>query len=143
MHRTMCKSKIHRATLTGANLHYEGSITIDSDLLEAADILPYEQVHIVNVNNGSRLETYAIEGKRGSGEMCLNGAAARLGAPGDTIIVISYAVMDEEQAREWEPKKVLVDRGNKIVSNGCGKKSRIIDQLKADPTGCLAGYFPG
>ncbi|MBI4831200.1 MAG: aspartate 1-decarboxylase [Candidatus Lindowbacteria bacterium] len=117
MHRTMCKSKIHRATLTGANLHYEGSITIDSDLLEAADILPYEQVHVVNVNNGNRLETYVIEGSRGTGEVCLNGAAARLGAPGDTVIIISYAAVDETQARGWEPKKVLVDKNNRIVSN--------------------------
>jgi aspartate 1-decarboxylase len=116
MHRTLCKSKIHRATLTDANLHYEGSVTIDSDLLEAADILPYERVQIVNINNGSRLETYVIEGKRGSGDICLNGAAARLGAAGDLVIIISYAMMDEAEAREWTPKKILVDENNKIIA---------------------------
>ena len=117
MHRTLYKSKIHRATITEANLHYEGSATVDSDLLEAADILPYEKVQIVNINNGSRLETYVIEGKRGGGEICLNGAAARLGEPGDLCIIISYAVMDEAEAREWEPKTILVNERNRIVSN--------------------------
>lgn len=114
MLRTMYKSKIHRATLTDANLHYEGSATIDSDLLDAADILPYEKVQIVNINNGSRIETYVIEGKRGSGEICLNGAAARLGEPGDMIILISYAEVDDIEAREWEPKTILVDENNRI-----------------------------
>ncbi len=131
MHRTMCKSKIHRATLTDANLHYEGSVTIDSDLLDAADIVPYERVQIVNVNNGVRLETYVIEGRRGSGEVCLNGAAARLGAKGDTVIIISYAMMDEAQAREWEPRKVLVDKNNRAVSgphNGSYSK-KMVDVL--------------
>jgi aspartate 1-decarboxylase len=120
MFRTLCKSKIHRATLTDANLHYEGSITIDSDLLEAADIQPYEKVHVVNINNGSRIETYAIEGKRGSGEVCLNGAAARHGAAGDLVIIISYAMMDELETREFEPKKVMVDNNNRIVSANSG-----------------------
>lgn len=114
MLRTMYKSKIHRATLTDANLHYEGSATIDSDLLDAADILPYEKVQIVNINTGSRLETYVIQGKRGSGNICLNGAAARLGEPGDMIIVISYAEVDDIEAREWEPKTILVDENNRI-----------------------------
>ncbi len=114
MLRTMYKSKIHRATLTDANLHYEGSATIDSDLLDAADILPYEKVQIVNINTGSRLETYVIEGKRGSGNICLNGAAARLGEPGDVIIIISYAEVDDIEAREWEPKTILVDENNRI-----------------------------
>ncbi len=115
MHRTLCKSKIHRATLTDANLHYEGSVTIDSDLLEAADILPYEKVQIVNINNGSRIETYVMEGKRGSGQICLNGAAARCGAAGDLVIIISYALMDEAEAREWTPKKILVDEKNRPI----------------------------
>ncbi len=116
MFRAFCKSKIHRATLTDANLHYEGSITIDSDLLQAADIQPYENVQVVNINNGSRIETYAIEGKRGSGEVCLNGAAARHGAPGDLVIIMSYAMMDELEARTFEHKRVLVDENNRIVS---------------------------
>jgi aspartate 1-decarboxylase len=115
MLRVMCKSKIHRATLTDANLHYEGSITIDSDLLEAADIMPYEKVQVVNINNGNRLETYAIEGKRGSGEVCLNGAAARLGAAGDMVIIISYATVDDLEAREWEPKLIRVNERNQML----------------------------
>ncbi|RJP74369.1 MAG: aspartate 1-decarboxylase [Candidatus Abyssobacteria bacterium SURF_17] len=122
MYRTLCKSKIHRATITDANLHYEGSITIDSDLLEAADIVPYEKVHVVNVNNGSRLETYAIEGRRGSGDVCLNGAAARLGARGDAVIVISYATVDDAEAREWQPKKVMVDKRNRIMATSLDRK---------------------
>jgi aspartate 1-decarboxylase len=117
----MCKSKIHRATLTDANLHYEGSITIDSDLLKAADIIPYEKVQVVNVNNGNRLETYAIEGKGGSGEVCLNGAAARLGSRGDVVIIISYATVDDIEAREWEPKKVLVDSKNRMLKKAVSK----------------------
>ena len=116
MLRTMCKSKIHRATLTDANLHYEGSITIDSDLLKAADILEYERVQVVNINNGNRLETYVIEGESGSGDVCLNGAAARLGAPGDLVIIISYAAIDDLEAREWEPKKIRVDNKNRMVN---------------------------
>ena len=115
MLRTMCKSKIHRATLTDANLHYEGSITIDSDLLHAADILPYEKVQVVNVSNGNRLETYAIDGPSGAGDICLNGAAARLGAKGDIVIIISYATMEDAEAREWEPKKIRVDEKNRRV----------------------------
>lgn len=114
MLRTMYKSKIHRATLTDADLHYEGSTTIDSDLLDAADILPYEKVQIVNINTGGRLETYVIEGERGSGCICLNGAAARLGEPGDLVIIISYADMEDFEAREWEPKTILVNENNKI-----------------------------
>lgn len=126
MYRTMCKSKIHRATITDANLHYEGSVTIDSDLMEAADILPYEKVQIVNINNGARLETYAIEGKPGEGEICLNGAAARLGAPGDKVIIISYATVEDAEARQWVPRKVHVDERNKMqrekvmVRGNCG-----------------------
>lgn len=114
MRRTMCKSKIHRATITDANLHYEGSVTIDSDLMEAADILPYEKVQVVNINTGARLETYAIEGRPGKGEICLNGAAARLGAAGDKVIIISYATVEDAEAREWAPRKVHVDEHNRM-----------------------------
>src|SRR5919112_3737923 len=97
MRRTMLKSKIHRATLTGSDLHYVGSITIDADLLEAADILEHEHVHVLDIDNGARFETYTIAGERGSGEMCINGAAARLVHRGDTIIVISYGQYDRAE----------------------------------------------
>ena len=115
MQRTMCKGKIHRATVTQANLNYVGSITIDADLLEAADIYPYEMVQVVNVNNGSRLETYTIAGARGSGVICLNGAAARLAAEGDIVIIISYGQYSEEEIRSLEPRLVFVDADNRIT----------------------------
>lgn len=116
MRRTMCKSKIHRGVLTGADLNYEGSLTLDRDLMDAADILAFEKVQVVNVNNGSRLETYVIEGERGSGTIQLNGAAARLGAAGDHVIVISYADYDEaELASGLDPKIVFVDDRNRIA----------------------------
>ncbi|MFE6996123.1 aspartate 1-decarboxylase [Microbacterium sp. NPDC057659] len=115
MRRTMLKSKIHRATVTGSDLNYVGSITIDPDLLEAADILPHEQVHVVDVDNGSRFVTYTIEGERGSGAMQVNGAAARLVHAGDTIIVISYAEYSRKDLAEYEPTVVHVDRGNRII----------------------------
>ncbi|HAF17816.1 MAG: aspartate 1-decarboxylase [Thermacetogeniaceae bacterium] len=115
MYRCMLKSKIHRAVLTDANLNYVGSITIDRDLLEAADILPYEKVQVVNNNNGARFETYVIEGEPGSGQVCLNGAAARLGQPGDILIILSYMQMEEEKAREHKPRVVFVDEKNRIV----------------------------
>lgn len=113
MLRTLCKSKIHRATITDANLHYKGSITIDEELMELADILPYERVQVVNCNNGARLETYAMPGARGKGEICLNGAAARLGQPGDIVIIISYAIMTDEEARGYKPRIVHVDANNR------------------------------
>jgi aspartate 1-decarboxylase len=116
MTRTMLKSKIHRATITDCDLHYVGSITIDPDLLEAADILEHEQVHVVDVDNGSRFETYTIAGERGSGEMKVNGAAARLVHRGDTIIVISYAQYTREEMEHYEPRVVHVDRGNQIIA---------------------------
>lgn len=114
MIRKMCKSKIHRAMVTEANLHYVGSITIDSELLAAADILQYEMVQVVNINNGERFETYAIEGEAGSGTICLNGAAARLAVPGDLVIIIAYGLYMEDELPNWEPKVVHVDAGNKI-----------------------------
>ena len=115
MRRTMCKSKVHRAVLTGADLHYEGSLTLDLALMEAADILPFEKVQVVNVNNGSRLETYVIEGERNSGTIQLNGAAARLGAAGDHVIVNSYADYEESELENFEPKLVFVDAKNRVV----------------------------
>ena len=115
MQRTMCKGKIHRATVTQANLNYIGSITIDQDLLEAADIYPYEKVQVVNVSNGSRLETYTIAGARGSGVICLNGAAARLNSEGDIVIIISYGQFDETEVRSLVPHVVFVDEHNHIT----------------------------
>ncbi len=115
MLRTMCKGKIHRATITQANLNYTGSITIDQDLLDAANIYPYEQVQVVNLNNGSRLETYTIPGARGSGVICMNGAAARLTAEGDKVIIISYAQFTEQEIRSLVPQVVFVDENNKIT----------------------------
>ena len=114
MLRTMCKSKIHRATVTGADLNYIGSITIDPELMEAADLLEFEQVSVVNVNNGARLETYVIPGERGRGEICLNGAAARLVHPGDKVIVISYAQYDEAEMEGYRPRFIFVDEQNRI-----------------------------
>ncbi len=114
MIRKMCKSKIHRATVTDANLHYIGSITIDGELLKTADILPYEMVQVVNINNGERFETYVIEGEAGSGTVCLNGAAARLAAPGDLVIIIAYGLYTEEELQNWEPKIIHVNARNQI-----------------------------
>ena len=115
MQRTMCKGKIHRATVTQANLNYIGSITIDQDLLDASDIYPYEKVQVVNVSNGARLETYAIAGARGSGVICLNGAAARLNSEGDIVIIISYGQYNEEEVRALVPQIVFVDENNSIT----------------------------
>jgi aspartate 1-decarboxylase len=112
----MLKSKIHRATVTEANLNYVGSITIDEDLLEAVDMLPNEKVQVVNNNNGARFETYIIPGPRGSGVICLNGAAARLVQPGDKIIIISYVMIPEEEARKHHPTVAIMDENNKVVS---------------------------
>jgi aspartate 1-decarboxylase len=118
MRRTMMKSKIHRATITEANLDYVGSITIDRALMDAADLLPNEKVQVVDNDNGVRLETYVIEGPPGSGVICLNGAAARLVHPGDTIIIISYAELDDAEARRWEPTVVFVDADNRATRSG-------------------------
>ena len=115
MDRKMLKSKIHRATVTGADLHYEGSITIDRELMEAADIIPYEAVCIWDVNNGSRFETYAIEGEPGSGVICINGAAARMVAPQDLVIIASFVSMSNAEALVHEPKLVFVDDKNQML----------------------------
>ena len=113
--RTMLKSKVHRVQVTEANLNYEGSITLDTELMEAADILPYEMVHILDVNNGTRLETYAIPGEATSGQVCINGAAARLIQPGDTVIILTYAPIPEEEAQAHHPRLVHVDAQNRVI----------------------------
>lgn len=128
MRRTMLKSKIHRATITGSDLHYVGSITIDPDLLDAADILPHEQVHVVDVDNGSRFETYTIAGERGSGVIQVNGAAARLVHTGDTVIVISYADYAPEDLAGYAPTVVHVDRANAII-----QVDTAVDALLTEP----------
>lgn len=112
--RMMMKGKIHRATVTEADIEYEGSITIDRDLMKAADIFPYEKVHVLDVTNGARLETYAIEG--GPGEICINGAAAHLVNKGDLVIILAYELVENEVARDYHPKKVFVNSNNEIVS---------------------------
>jgi aspartate 1-decarboxylase len=118
MYRTMLKSKIHRATVTHADLHYVGSVTVDAALLEAADLLPGELVSIVDVTNGARLETYTIEGERGSGVLGINGAAAHLIHPGDVVILISYMSVDDREAREHKPRVVHVDECNRVKELG-------------------------
>ena len=115
MYRKLLKSKIHRARVTKSDLNYEGSIAVDSELLRGADIQPYEAVHVWNVTNGSRLQTYALPVKSGSGEICLNGAAARLAQPGDLVIIASFAWLDQEEVRSAKPKLVFVNESNQIV----------------------------
>ncbi len=137
MLRTMMKSKIHRATVTQADLHYVGSVTVDEDLLEAADLLPGELVHIVDVTNGARLETYTIAGQRGSGVIGINGAAARLVHPGDVVILIAYGQMDTAEAIEFRPHVVFVDADNRIIGTGS-------DPAEALPgTGLVRGDLRG
>ncbi len=114
MNRTLLKSKIHRATVTEANVEYEGSVTIDRDLLDAADMLPYERVDIWNCTNGNRLTTYTIEGERGGGQICINGAAAHLMKPGDLVIIASWAEVPDVEARGFESRRVFVDSQNRI-----------------------------
>ena len=128
MQRTMLKSKVHRATVTAADLHYVGSITVDADLLDVADVLPGELVHVVDVTNGARLQTYAIEGERGSGVIGVNGAAAHLVHPGDLVILISYAAVTDAEARTMRPKVVFVDRDNRIT----GTSGDAADALPSD-----------
>jgi aspartate 1-decarboxylase len=129
MRRTFFKSKIHRATVTHADLDYEGSVSIDEDLLEAAGIWEYEAVHVWNITRGTRLQTYAIKGARGSGVVCINGAAAHLNKPGDLVILATFAELEESEARDHEPVVVLVDRANKIVARDvvevAGPKRRV------------------
>jgi aspartate 1-decarboxylase len=117
--RTMLRSKIHRATVTGADLHYEGSVTIDAELLERADILPYQQVDIWNVTNGARFTTYALAGQPGSGVVCINGAAAHKARKGDLVIIATFGQMTDDEARSWQPTCVFVDAHNRpVVSRG-------------------------
>jgi aspartate 1-decarboxylase len=119
----MMKSKIHRATVTDADVHYVGSITVDRDLMDAADLLEFEQVAVVDIDNGARLETYVIEGERGSGAICLNGAAAHLIHPGDRVIIISYAEVDDADLAEgWQPAVVHVDTANRQISEELAKQ---------------------
>ncbi len=113
--RTMLKSKIHQALVTETNIDYEGSVTIDTALMEEADLLPYEQVQVLDLNNGARFETYAIPGERGSGVICINGAAARLVSKGDKVIILSYCNVPEQEARNLSPKFVYVDSNNEII----------------------------
>ncbi len=120
MKRIMLKSKIHRATVTDASLDYIGSITLDTTLMKAADILPNEQVHVLNLATGARFETYAIEGEPDSGVVCVNGAAARLVCPGDKVIVLTYASLPDEDCQDWSPRIVFVDEKNRIVSTSGG-----------------------
>ena len=137
MFRTMMKSKIHRATVTQADLHYVGSITIDADLLDAADLLPGERVDIVDVTNGARLTTYTIAGERGSGVLGINGAAARLVSTGDLVIVIGYGLMDDAEARSFRPRVVHVDGRNRIVELGSDAAAPVPgqeDQRRGDLT---------
>jgi aspartate 1-decarboxylase len=118
MRRSLFKSKIHRARVTDADLTYEGSVTIDERLMVAADILPYERIHIWNASNGARLETYALPGEPGSGVICVNGAAARHAQPGDVVILATFAEVEEAEARDWTPRVVRVDAHNRILPDG-------------------------
>ncbi len=130
---TLCKSKLHQATVTQAELHYEGSITIDARLLEAASILPFERVQVVDVNTGARFETYAIEGKAGSGTICVNGAAARLVQAGDQVIIISYAQMTTAEARSHRPVIVLLDPDSSVRDRIAGLETRRAAALSDSP----------
>jgi aspartate 1-decarboxylase len=137
MLRTVCKSKIHRATVTDANVQYMGSLTVDAELMKAADLVPYEQVHVVDVNNGARLVTYCIEGAPGSGTICANGAAARLISPGDKVIIISYAQLSPSELERFEPRIVLLDERNRIrqVTTAASQLSEELGTIgRASPT---------
>ena len=132
MNRTMLKSKIHRVTVTQADLHYVGSITVDGDLMDAADLLTGEQVHVLDVTNGARLETYVIEGPRGSGVVGINGAAARLVAVGDVVIVASYCSVSDAEARALRPRVVFVDTDNAVVGFGTDPAAALGDLVRGD-----------
>ncbi len=141
MQRVMLKSKIHRATVTDCDLHYVGSITIDADLLEAADILEHEQVHVVDVDNGARFETYTIAGERGSGAMKVNGAAARLVHRGDTIIVISYGQYDQAEMERYEPRVVHVEANtNRIITVDDAVATLLSRDPSAEPASAAGAY---
>jgi aspartate 1-decarboxylase len=129
MMRRMCKSKIHGAIVTEANLHYMGSLTIDRTLMDAANIVPYEWLHVVNVTTGARFETYAIDGQPGSGIIGLNGAAARLGHPGDKLIIMCAASLDEKEITDFRPRLVFVDEQNRIVTPTVGDRAWDLDSL--------------
>jgi aspartate 1-decarboxylase len=133
MLRTMFKSKIHRATVTHADLHYIGSLTVDQDLLDAADLLPGEQVSVVDIENGNRFETYLIAGERGSGVIGVNGAAAHLAGVGDLVIVISYAQLDDAEARAFVPTVVHVDEHNRIVALGSDPAEAVVPGVETPP----------
>ncbi|SFK16385.1 aspartate 1-decarboxylase [Cellulomonas sp. KH9] len=140
LQRTMMTGKVHRATVTAADLHYVGSITIDADLLAAADVLPGQQVDVVDVTNGARLTTYAIAGEPGGGQVCVNGAAAHLVHPGDVVIVIAYGTMSDAEARTYTPHVVLVDADNRIVDTG-DDPGQVPDEWTAQ-TGLVASGLP-
>ena len=116
MHRQILKAKIHRATVTDSRVGYEGSVTVDEELLRAADIVPYEKVLIANLNNGSRIESYAIPGEAGSGVVCMNGGAAKYAQKGDLVIIMTFSVVEEEEVERWQPKVIYVDQQNRILS---------------------------
>ncbi|MCW2616658.1 MAG: aspartate 1-decarboxylase [Frankiales bacterium] len=141
MYRTMLKSKIHRATVTQADLHYVGSVTVDEDLMEAADLLAGEQVAIVDVTNGARLETYVIAGPRGTGVIGINGAAARLVHPGDLVILIAYGQMDDAEARRYEPRVVFVDADNRITGTGHDPAEALPGLLRGDQVHPHSGSY--
>ncbi len=115
MKRWLLKSKIHRASITGTDLNYVGSLTLDADLMRAAGLAPHEKVQVVNINNGARFETYLFEGEPGKGEVCLNGAAARLGEIGDVVVIISYGLLDDEELKTFEPQVIHVNEKNQII----------------------------
>jgi aspartate 1-decarboxylase len=131
MHRPFCRTKIHRATVTAADLNYVGSLTVDTDLMAAAGLLPFEQIAVVNINNGARFETYVIPGAAGEGQICLNGAAARLGQCGDLLIVLAYCWLDEAELAEFRPTVVHVDRANRVT--GVDRPEIMLPEL--DPVG--------
>ena len=128
MTRKLLRGKIHRATVTGADLHYEGSVTIDQNLMDGCDLLNHEAVHVWNVTNGERFETYAIPGQRGSGVVCVNGAAAHKVKKGDLVIIAAFSWMEEKEARAWKPKVVFVDEENRAVEfrDECGGQARLL-----------------
>ncbi|MBI4597274.1 MAG: aspartate 1-decarboxylase [Candidatus Omnitrophica bacterium] len=133
MMRTICKSKLHRAVVTDANVNYTGSLTLDAQLMKAANILPYEQVHVVDVDNGARIVTYCIEGQAGSGTVCINGAAARLITVGDRVIIMSYAQLTEQEVEAFSPTVIMVDAGNRI-RDVVRERCRFLEETAGNPS---------